>query len=370
MMNRKVIFVNATSVTIGGSLTILKQFIKNIFLYKEQGEIYYIFVPINSDYKDTGYVKFIKIKGKKYIDRLKWDIYGMKQWSKKKDIFPDLIISLQNTGVFFNNIKQIIYLHQSLPYAEESRWNIFKKDERKMWFYRNIYNIWIDKTIKPDYFIVVQTHWMKQVLINRGYLGTNIIISKPDVDEIKVEDIKSLKKEKDFCFFYPAADYKYKNHNVIIEAINKLYCSNKNLEKKIQIIFTLEKKSYLYERVVELGLEKIIKFVGQIPYNEVLRYYKSCDVVLFPSYIETFGLPLIEASKFNKKILVSNCSYSREVLENYNNAIYIDYKDIYEWSININNAINNANNNVKESIHIKKSSNGWDSTFELINRLV
>jgi len=28
----------------------------------------------------------IMLKGKKWLDRIKWDLWGLKKWSKKKDI--------------------------------------------------------------------------------------------------------------------------------------------------------------------------------------------------------------------------------------------------------------------------------------------
>jgi len=42
---------------------------------------------------------------------------------------------------------------------------------------------------------------------------------------------------------------------------------------------------------------------------------------LFPSYIETFGLPLIEAAAFGLPIGVANEAYAHEVLKGYNRSL-------------------------------------------------
>lgn len=363
---KKKILVNATSATIGGSFTILNQFIKNINNDIDKNKVYYIFVPVTSKLKSFDNIVIVPVKAKKYFDRIKWDLVGIKKWCKDNAIKPNLIISLQNTAVLFNNIPQVIYLHQPLPYAKESSWNFFKKDERKMWFYKYVYKIWIDFTIKKNHYIVVQTEWMKDAIIKSGYSKEKVIVSKPEIDNIEVDKIKCINKYNEKFLFYPAADYKYKNHDVIVEAVKKLSISNGELMKDLRILFTLNKNSKIYSKIVNYGLEKNIKFLGNLKYEEVLRYYKSSDVILFPSYIETFGLPLIEGSYFGKKILVSDCKYSREVLEGYKMSEFIEYNKIEAWS----EAIKKSLESYDLLPMIKNEVNGWNEFFELINRVL
>ena len=46
------------------------------------------------------------------------------------------------------------------------------------------------------------------------------------------------------------------------------------------------------------------------------------NILIFPSYIETIGLPLLEAQYTNTLIFAADCPYSREVLEGYHNAYF------------------------------------------------
>lgn len=363
-MNKKVIFVNATSATTGGSLTILKQFVENIIELKDLNKIYYIFVPINCKIESNCYLNIVPIKAKSYKDRIIWDLYGMKKWSKEKVLYPNLILSLQNTGVKFDNVKQIIYLHQPLPYSKESSWKFFRKDERKMWFYKHLYKVWIDISISKESNIIVQTEWMRNALIQEGYEDSNIIISKPSIKKIDINSISNINKDTSkIYFFYPAANYKYKNHKVIIDALKEIKKENSRLLEKIRIIFTINVKSDLYEEVIRSGLEDSIKFLGNLKYDYVMQYYKSCNVVLFPSYIETFGLPLVEGKIFGKKIIVSDCSYSREVLSSYENSVFIKHNDVNMWKKEIINSINPYT----EKPEIDLNENDWSNVFKLMN---
>lgn len=360
----KVVLVNATSATVGGSLTILNQFIENIDICSTK--IYYIFVPINSHFESFCNVEFVPIEAKKYIDRIKWDLIGVKRWCKVKNIKPDLIISLQNTNVIYKDIPQIAYLHQPLPYAKESSWNLLKKDERKMWFYKYLYKVWINMTVRKNHHIIIQTEWMKRSIIDSGFLKENIIVAKPYIKDIDIEKIKTLNIDSDKILFYPAANYKYKNHDVIIEAINIIKNNSPNLVKKIKIIFTLDKESELKNKVEYYELSDTILFIGNQKYDNILSYFKSSDVVLFPSYIETFGLPLIEASIFGKKILVADCDYSKEVLNGYDLATYIKYDDAEAWS----EAILCNLEKYDEKPIVNEVKNEWKDVFNLINNIL
>lgn len=365
---KKIIFVNNTAAINGGALTVLKQFLEEVKNRKDDSKIYYFFVTVDLKEYECEYIKIIdNIKGRKMFDRIKWDNFGVKAWAKERNIKPDLIISLQNIAVNFKGIPQIIYLHQSLPYSEYSKWNIFKRDERKLWIYTNIYKHLIHNSIKKDMYVSVQTKWMKDALIENGINEEKIIISKPKLKEFNVDDIEELALDKKkYTYFYPADEYKYKNHKVILEAL--IYIKEEYNDKlnSINVIFTLDEKSRAYEYCKENGLLDVVKFKSRLHYEKILQYYKSCNCVLFPSYIETFGLPLIEAAKFGKRILVSNCKYSREVLKNYSNVKFISHDTYKEWAkymmdfdkseVNLNSA-----NLVNET---------WDEFFNLINKSI
>ena len=52
-------------------------------------------------------------------------------------------------------------------------------------------------------------------------------------------------------------------------------------------------------------MEGKIIHLGYLPYAEVLSLYQDADVIVFPSEFEGFGLPVLEAVQFKKKIICS-----------------------------------------------------------------
>lgn len=58
--------------------------------------------------------------------------------------------------------------------------------------------------------------------------------------------------------------------------------------------------------VQELGLEDRFIYTGPVTESEKFYYLKNCSLFAFPSIAEGFGLPVIEAMSFGKKVLLSN----------------------------------------------------------------
>ena len=63
----------------------------------------------------------------------------------------------------------------------------------------------------------------------------------------------------------------------------------------------------------ELGLESRIFFLGKISEEEKQWLYKNCSLFCFPSLLEGFGLPIVEAQHLGVKTLVSDKTAIPEV---------------------------------------------------------
>jgi glycosyltransferase involved in cell wall biosynthesis len=57
--------------------------------------------------------------------------------------------------------------------------------------------------------------------------------------------------------------------------------------------------------IKELGLDNRVVFTGYIAHNRLPLYYRNCDIFLFPSAFEGFGLPLLEAMASGATCLTS-----------------------------------------------------------------
>lgn len=374
----KIVFVNATAATEGGALTILKQFLKGISKYSDKNNLYYIFCSLEElktyERENTKIVN--DIKGKKWLDRIRWDLWGLKTWSKKKKIKAGLIISFQNTGVkYYNDTKQLIYLHQSIPFFQTIKWDFFKKDERFYWFRKNVYREIIKYSLGKNSYIVVQTEWMKNAVIEQfNWNPKKISVIKPNIENISEEKVSKIDfNDNKFHILYPTNTAKYKNHELIINALKYIKDSKPEIYKNLIVHFTFDnnlsnnRNAILINLIKDLQVDRHIKYEGKVCYKRVLSFYKSCDLMLFPSYIETFGLPLIEAANFGMPILAADMNYAREVIGDYEGVRFLNYRDSKLWAENI---VDLYNKRIKYKPYNVNYRTSWKDFFVLIEQLI
>ncbi|MDG2335585.1 MAG: glycosyltransferase family 1 protein [Myxococcota bacterium] len=65
-----------------------------------------------------------------------------------------------------------------------------------------------------------------------------------------------------------------------------------------------------------------IHLVGAVPYEEITRYYAESALFVFPSYLETFGHPLLEALAAGVPVVAADIPVFREIAAE--SALYVD----------------------------------------------
>ena len=344
------IVVNDTAASYGGALTILKQFynyIKNndqtnewIFIlsdnYLEETEN--IKIVINSEVKKSGLHKiyFDCFSGRKYINDLK----------------PDVVLSLQNIITFGVKAPQYTYIHQSIPYQDVKKFSFLKGNERGTAFIQYVIGAFINKSAKKADVVIVQTEWMKEAVAKKAKIDeSKIIIAFPDVESFDVNREKY--KAQNNKFFYPTNNAVYKNIDTIVNACNILNGKGVN---DFKVYLTLPKGEIEHNN---------IECIGYLDREKMSEMYLT-STLLFPSYIETIGLPLLEAKDLNSLIFVADCPYAREVIGDYKNARFFETFESEQLAKLMNDRINNniEITEIKPSKIIKKSE--WENVYGLL----
>ncbi len=109
-------------------------------------------------------------------------------------------------------------------------------------------------------------------------------------------------------------------------AIEALKVLQKNSTKKIilKIAGTGEEMKNLQKKTKEWKLENSVEFLGWI--GDSKDFFSQIDIFILPSKIETFGLVILEAMKYCKPIIATNCDGPKEILRHEIEGLLIDLK--------------------------------------------
>lgn len=364
------ILVNDIAASKTGALAILMDFYEYI---KENGRehewIFLTGIDCISDPPANITVMVMEHVKKSQKDRLIFDLISGSAFIE--DLEPDVIFSLQNTltmgsirrksdlykdGVLIakkgSKVPQVLYVHQPLGFQKTKSFSFFKREEREYAVYQYLIGALIDISVKRSDICIVQTEWMKKaVSLKTGKALESIFSVLPDVgdlSEYRPADIMSSFDPKHF--FFPSGEILYKNHECVIKAAAIL---NKRGYTDFKVHFTLKGLSDVTSRVYEDPYENIV-YTGRVSREEVLREYCR-GTLLFPSYIETFGVPMAEARSLGTLIVASDCEFSREVLGGYENAYFFNPFDENELADIMERIINRELLLVHTKESIKKS---------------
>ena len=317
----------------GGALSVLNRYIEE---YKLDTENQYLVCVSVLDYEGSENVSFVKVPWVKrsYAHRLYFDSVYVKRLIKKYK--PDVVISLQNKGFNIKKVRQEVLFHNALFICEKR----FKLGEsRKMWLYQNPISFFTGRSLKRADEIYVQAEWIKNGLVKKWRLDKNkITVKRPEINGIfcaPSEPRGQIKK-----LFYPAGYYAYKNHRVLLQACSDLW--NEKGREYFSLALTGEESSMpeKCKRMLE-GKNYPIEFLGNLSPEQMKNQYSEA-ILVFPSYIETAGLPLIEAKCCGCDIIAADLEYARESVGDYDKVRYFSPFDTEDLKLAIREKIDNG----------------------------
>ena len=243
---------------------------------------------------------------------------------------PPPIKTSVKTSIFFHN--SLLLNPLSHPISFKSRIiNFFKFN------YIKYYN-------QNDYNWIVQTSYIYK-LLRKNLINSDQISTFPIYEE-KPESFNSKKITNDFV--YVSSSVSHKNHIRLIKAF--IGAAN-NTHKDLKLHLTLDEEE-LPKYVFPKNLK--IEFHGTLSIDMADELYNFCEFTIYPSLVESFGLPLIEATNSNCKVIASDLQYVHEIIkpsltfdpysiESISSAILkaIDTENLPETNVLVENKLNN-----------------------------
>ena len=347
-----------------GALSIYNQMMSHLLHEKKNGNEYIVFIDPSMPMPD--------IEGVRYIGystlgarRIKFDYLDFKKICYEQGIKPDVIFSLNNTGERYGDVRQIVYYHQPLP-LYDYHFSPFDANERSVAAFKLYFPFFVKQSLKWTDTLVVQTNIIRRLFSQRfKFPEEKIELAFPDVEDIDKNSIPDYLFDANYCHFvYPATLVGYKEHITLALALSTL--KEKEYLDKIRIHLSLKKGEHPKLQCVidSFGLGNNFIFHGPMPHEQLLSMYKAADGLLFPSVIETIGLPLLEAAAFGLPVLANDLDYVKDVLKGYDGLITVPLRDYKAWGERIANL---CNDKPRYNIYHREGGSDWPKIFRMIH---
>ena len=328
MYRKKTIAISGINFFEGGPLSVFKDCLDfaNNSIY--QNEYRFIALVHKKDlfdsniYSNIDFVEFPKSR-KSYFYRLYYEYAYFKKFANNNDV--SFWLSLHDMTPSVGKIPQAVYCHNPSPFNSLNFKDIYIQPTQ--FFFRLFYKFLYQINIKRNKYVIVQQLWMKNSFVELFNLNKDkVIVAPPQITNVPLDYLKTkgIHNEKK-AFFFPTFPRPFKNIEIICEATKLVLKKN----KIFRVIITIDGTENKYSETIVKNYKNIsaIDFIGLIKREEVYDYYSKVDCLIFPSKLETWGLPISEFKQFNKPMLVADLAYAKETVGRYNFVNFFDVDD-------------------------------------------
>lgn len=366
----KTIAVNAYPLRSSGGKSILDQFVRAAGRYSPDARYLVFSYPGIRAEDAVPNVQYVDVHQGRIAKALfRWQFSGFRRWLRTHGIRPDATVSLANVNVSWpeGETPDFLYYHQAIPLYPE-RWNPFRATQRGLWLYKTLFRRIVARSLRPSTQVLVQLECIKRRFSQvYGVPGGQIHVVAPEAlpaPEGPPDD--SIRLDAQACnLVYPATPFVYKNHEVLLKALRILAARNTGIKIKLYLTATRE-------QIAGWGIEEAkgenveVVYLGYVGQEALRGVYCQADALLFPSRIESFGLPLIEAAAMGLPVLAGDTDFAREVLQGYAGARYLPVDSAQKWVEGIEALSQDKGRRYPPLKGEEKDS--WKEFFEIIHK--
>lgn len=330
----KQIVISGINLYIGGTLTIFKDMIRT--LLENNLDIKYEIVcfvhnkELFSEYKER--VNLIELKDSRssYIKRIKYEFLYFNKYSKQNDVY--IWISAQDITPNVKCEKLYTYCHNPMMFYKVDKKEI--RYSKKLVIFSLLYKYVYGFNIKKNTYVIVQQEWIRKEF-QKKYRINNILVARPCLVNTKIDFTET--KASTTSFIFASQGTFFKNFEVICKAVKFL---NEKCENEYEVWLTVDgsEGKYTSDLYKEYGDLKNIKWLGFQNKQDLFNLYDKSTCMIFPSKLETWGLPISEYKNTGKPIIVSDLPYAHETVGSYRSVAFFDpnnYKQLADIMFSI-----------------------------------
>jgi len=241
--------------------------------------------------------------------------FSAERWLARNVRAGDFVLAFGNLPPLFKSLGRVVTFVQNRYLVDDVNLGDFPLKSRLRLVAERY---WLSARLGIVDELIVQTPSMKSLLESRLKADVKISIL-PFIagDESYSRDTSFTQDsaDRDYDFIYVASGDPHKNHRQLIEAWSLLAAEG----IFPSLLLTLEKKKCAglcawIEQVVDKNGLRVTNCESS-DIGGIEQLYKSSGALIYPSTIESLGLPLIEARQAGLPVIASELDFVRDVLD-------------------------------------------------------
>jgi|SRR3990172_8400907 len=256
--------------------------------------------------KDLGRFHVLRVKPKLFQRFLA-------EWHLRKIVKDD------DTILCFGNLPPLFRLKGNVNVFLQNRYLIdsvnFALLPLKLRVRLQMERLWLRLCIGHADQIIVQTPSMQALLKMHFSMDAHVLPFVADAENFNKHSNDSEGDQKAYDFVYVASGEPHKNHRKLIHAWRIL--SEQNIRPHLCLTVDQEQFPELLSWIEHLRFEYDLKIhnLGFVSAEKIKAIYDTSKALIYPSTLESFGLPLIEARCSHLAILASELDYVRDLVD-------------------------------------------------------
>lgn len=296
------------------------ELIKNLQQIDKVNE-YVVFVKPDEDssvLEETDNFKIVELEGGLYPF---WEQIALPKAAKAHGC--DILHCTSNTAPIFSDIPIVTTLHDII-YMEKSYLQILKSSATSYQKFGNIYRkMIVPRVMRRSKVVITVSNYEKERISEFFRLEDDHKLSavyngvgnhfRPVTDKTELNRIKEKYKLPEKFFFFLGNTDPKKNTKGTLKGVSDFLKKSNSDHKLVMLDYDKGELNKILEDIGDPELMDKIVLTGYVKNTDLPAIYSLCDIFLYPSLRESFGIPILEAMACGVPVITSNTSSMPEV---------------------------------------------------------
>lgn len=320
------IVVNAVAAKMGGAATYVRELVREL-VREAVSDRFIFYVP--PEQTDPGVAlpahiqwRITPVGHAGALRRLWWDQVTLRRFLRRER--ADVLFSTANFAMYFCPVPQVLAVRNALHFSSLYRSRFLP---RKSWRFRLAFGVrtWLVRLSlrQVDAVMVPSKTLLEEIRASGAVLPENVVVSHYGTRVFAREGAAPAEKfspDRPFCLVYAGLYTEHKNLGTVFAALKRL---REKDALDFKFITTADPSSEQARGCVTAPADRLrardpaiaasIEFVAPGSPASVERLYLDCDAVIYPSLVESFGHPLVEALACGVPVIASDVPINREL---------------------------------------------------------